>query len=108
LLWSAAFVFLVSFHIGVSGVGGREDKGKGEAAPAFDKLRRGMTPEQVREIVGAPKRLSRQILYHRYLEQWIYDTPVPVHLTFDCPRGRKPQLLSLHGLPVEKGEEKGR
>jgi hypothetical protein len=73
------------------------ENGKGDKAPvrAFDKLQRGMTPEQVRQLVGAPKRIARQILYHRYREQWLYDTPFPIRLTFDCPRGQKPELLVL-------------
>jgi hypothetical protein len=62
--------------------------------PDFAKLKRGMTPQQVRQLVGAPKHIARQILYHRYREQWIYDAPTPVRLTFDCPRGQKPQLLN--------------
>jgi hypothetical protein len=57
------------------------------------KLEHGMTPDQVRDCLGPPKRISRQILYHRYLEQWIYDSPVAPRLTFDCPRGQKPQLI---------------
>jgi hypothetical protein len=60
---------------------------------AFDKLQRGMTPEQVREQVGPPKRIARQFLYHRHIEQWIYDQPVAARLQFDCPRGQKPQLV---------------
>lgn len=73
------------------------ENGKGDEASlrAFDKLRRGMTPEQVRQLVGAPKRIARQILYHRYREQWLYDAPIPIRLTFDCPRGQKPELLVL-------------
>ncbi|MHB1424774.1 MAG: hypothetical protein ACYC3I_16510 [Gemmataceae bacterium] len=65
----------------------------------FAKLQRGMTPEQVRQRVGDPKHIARQLLYHRYREQWIYDVALPVRLTFDCPRGQKPQLLSPPELP---------
>jgi hypothetical protein len=65
---------------------------------AFAKLERGMTPEQVRRQVGAPKRIARQILYHRYREQWLYDTPSPICLTFDCPRGQMPELLAIPPL----------
>jgi hypothetical protein len=72
-----------------------------DPAPAFAKLERGMTPEQVRQLVGAPKQIARQILYHRYREQWIYDPPISVRLTFDCRRGQKPQLLSLPEVPVK-------
>lgn len=65
----------------------------------FEKLERGMNPEQVRQVVGAPKHIARQILYHHYREQWLYEAAVPVCLTFDCQRGQKPQLLSFSGLP---------
>ena len=67
--------------------------GFGQEVPAFDKLQRGMTLEQVREQVGPPKRIVRQILYHRHIEQWIYDQPVAARLQFDCLRGQKPQLV---------------
>lgn len=65
-------------------------------------LERGMSSEQVRERLGAPERVARQILYHRYREQWIYDTLLPIRLTFECPRGQKPQLLSVPRLSVDK------
>lgn len=75
------------------------NKDRDDPAPAFSKLERGMTPEQVRQLVGAPKQIARQIFYHRYREQWIYDVPLSVRLTFDCRRGQKPQLLSPPELP---------
>lgn len=83
---------------------GSDKKGdnKEERVQAFAKLERGMTPEQVRTQVGSPKRTARQLLYHRYLEQWIYDQPYPVRLTFDCPRGQKPHLLDKPLPPPEK------
>jgi hypothetical protein len=63
------------------------------------KLERGMEAEQVRaQLGGPPRRIARQILYHRYLEQWIYDTP-PLRLEFDCPRGQRPRLSSWRELP---------
>lgn len=75
------------------------DRDGEEPLRPFAKLERGMTPEQVRKIVGAPKHIARQVFYHRYREQWLYEAAVPVRLTFDCPRGQKSQLLSSHGLP---------
>ncbi|HEY7158203.1 MAG TPA: hypothetical protein VH575_29895 [Gemmataceae bacterium] len=57
-----------------------------------------MTPEQVRDKVGPPKRIARQILYHRHVEQWIYDQPIAARLQFDCPRGQKPHLVWKHVL----------
>jgi hypothetical protein len=62
---------------------------------AVERLRPGMTPEQVREALGPPRRIGRQILYQRYLEQWVYDSPRPLRLEFDCRRGQLPSLLPL-------------
>lgn len=70
-----------------------EDADKKDPMLLFARLKRGMTPEQVHQLVGSPKHIARQILYHRYREEWVYDTPVTVRITFDCPRGQKPQLL---------------
>ncbi len=58
----------------------------------------GLSPEQVRRLIGAPHNVSRQILYHRCLEQWLYASPYSVRLDFDCPRGQEPRLLSVHPL----------
>jgi len=91
LLLLVLFVSLVALHPGVAEFA---DKDRDNPKPAFDKLKRGMTPEQVRQLVGAPKHIARQMLYHRYREQWVYDVANPVRFTFDCPRGQKPQLLS--------------
>jgi hypothetical protein len=55
----------------------------------------GMSPEQVRGLLGPPAHVSRQILAHRHIEQWLYDQPHHLRLQFDCPRGQKPQLQSV-------------
>jgi hypothetical protein len=98
----AALLLLVPFGPRVAGLGKTEEKDAEEPVPNFAKLERGMTPEQVRRLVGAPHHVARQILYHCYREQWIYEALVPVRLTFDCPRGQKPQLLSVPRFSVEK------
>jgi hypothetical protein len=54
-----------------------------------------MTGEQVRGLIGPPGRISRQILAHRQMEQWHYDQPHHLRLTFDSPRGQSPRLLSI-------------
>lgn len=74
--------------------GSAREREKTDGVPPIAKLQHGMTPEQVRRLLGAPKRVARQILYRRYREQWIYDAPISIRLTFECRRGRKPQLLS--------------
>ena len=58
----------------------------------------GLTPDQVRRLIGEPRHVCREILDHRYLEQWIYDARFPVRLEFDCPRGQEPRLQSVQPL----------
>lgn len=94
---------LISFGSGAAVLGGHDLSA--ESVPAFAKLEPGMSPEQVRRFVGAPQRVARQILYQRYREQWIYVSPVPFRLTFDCPRGQPPLLLSP---PRRSGEKNHR
>ncbi len=60
------------------------------------KIQRGMTPYQVRGRLGPPKRVGRQILYKRYLEQWTYDGPGPLIVEFDCVKGQEAHVLNVH------------
>ncbi len=92
-LWRAVLLLLTLLVFGASDVGFTQEQVKEDPASAFAKLESGMTADQVRQRVGTPKHIARQILYHRYLEQWIYDGPVAARLQFDCPRGQQPQLL---------------
>jgi hypothetical protein len=93
LILLGALLSISYLVVWLSDSGFAADEGKEDRARAFAKLERGMTPDQVRQRVGAPKRIARQILYHRHLEQWIYDPPSPARLQFDCPRGQVPQLI---------------
>jgi hypothetical protein len=63
-------------------------------APVLPETAR--TPAEVSEVLGPPKRIARQILYRRYLEQWTYDAPLPLCVVFDCPKGHDPRVLSVH------------
>ena len=65
-------------------------------------LRRGMTDREVRDALGPPQAVARQILYRRHLEQWLYDKPVPRRIVFDCPRGQQPAILTVHPLTQGK------
>lgn len=103
LLLLAASLLFVSFHAERAGAGSADDRNPKEPVQDFAKLKRGMTPEEVRQWVGTPQRVAREILYHRYREQWLYETPRPIRLTFECLRGQKPQLLAVPALPNEKG-----
>jgi hypothetical protein len=67
------------------------------------ELQPGITEDRVRELLGGPpNRMARQVLHLRFLEQWVYDTPFPVCVEIEHPRGRKPQLLTVHPLTSEK------
>jgi hypothetical protein len=63
--------------------------------PDASRLRPGMDPAEARQVLGAPFRVARQILYHRYLEQWAYETPGAPRVEFDCSRGQAPRLTSV-------------
>ena len=66
-----------------------------------DKLQRGLSLDQVRATLGPPQGVARQVLFHRYLEQWVYGPPYDFRLEFDCLRGQKAQLLTVHSLRPE-------
>ncbi len=61
-------------------------------------VQRGMTPDQVRGLIGAPHHVCRQILYHRCVEQWIYDSVFQLRLEFDRPLGQEARLQSVQPL----------
>jgi hypothetical protein len=65
------------------------------------KLQRGLTFDAVRDLLGPPHRVARQILSHRSLEQWVYGPPYDFRVEFECLRGQKAQLLSVHSLRPE-------
>jgi hypothetical protein len=67
-----------------------------KAARKEMEIKPGMTPAEVRKILGSPIRISRQILYRRFLEQWTYDRPEPVMVEIDYPRGLEPRVLTVH------------
>jgi hypothetical protein len=106
-LLPASLLMLVLFGSVFAGFGEKAEKDRKKLMSSFAKLKPGMTPEQVRQTVGAPKHISRQILYHRYREQWTFDPPLSVRLTFDCPRGEMPQLLPLPRVPIETDQQGG-
>jgi hypothetical protein len=62
------------------------------------QLRPGMTAREVRELLGQPRHIARQILYARYLEQWTYDEPLNVRIEFDWRKGQERQILAVQPL----------
>jgi hypothetical protein len=70
-----------------------------EAAQRRDLLKRlkpGLTADEVRQILGPPKRVARQILYMRYREMWTYEVPFDLLIDFDGRKGASPRLISVH------------
>ena len=59
----------------------------------------GMTQVEVRRRLGKPQQTARQILYRRYLEQWVYGPPHHLLIEFTCYRGQPPQIHTVHRLP---------
>ncbi len=62
------------------------------------QLRPGLSQEDVRKRLGPPRGVARQILYRRYLEQWVYDGPKSCRIEFECVRGKAPQILTIQPL----------
>ena len=60
------------------------------------------SPAEVREVLGLPRHVARQILFRRYVEQWAYDAPLPLYVVFDCRKGEEPRLQSVHLNRPEK------
>jgi hypothetical protein len=63
------------------------------------RLQRGMTRNEVRKLAGPPLRVVRQVLFNRYVEQWVYEQPVPFRVEFDCKRGEEPFVSALKVPP---------
>jgi hypothetical protein len=66
-----------------------------------EKLAR-LSADQIRAQLGPPRHINRQILYHRYVEQWIYDEPYFVRFEIDYARNKKPHLLTVQTLRPAK------
>jgi hypothetical protein len=68
----------------------------GAAAPDRDvSVVRGQSPAEVRAKLGTPIRSSRQLLFGRHLEQWVYEEPRPLRVEFSCFRGDEPYVCAI-------------
>ena len=65
------------------------------ASPTNVPVSRGQTPAEVRGRLGPPLRVSRQILFGRHLEQWVYEDPTPLRVEFNCVRGEEPYVCAI-------------
>ena len=68
----------------------------------LQRLRQGLlpgpdysSPDQLRRLLGAPRRVSRQLFYQCRLEQWLYERPFPLRLEFDCRAGEPLRLVGV-------------
>jgi hypothetical protein len=65
------------------------------ASPTGVPVTRGQSPAEVRARLGPPLRVSRQVLFGRHLEQWVYEEPKPLRVEFNCVRGEEPYVCAI-------------
>jgi hypothetical protein len=61
-----------------------------------NRVRPGMSADEVRRFLGPPKRTARQLVFRRHLEQWTYDDPFFLIVEFACPSGQEPHVQTVH------------
>lgn len=61
----------------------------------LDRVQRGMSQEEVRRLLGPPLRVVRQVLFGRYVEQWVYPPPVAARVEFLCERNHPPAVRTV-------------
>ena len=66
------------------------------------ELQPGIPADRVRQLLGRPNQLARQVLHLRHLEQWVYESPFPVRVEIEHARGRQPHLLTVQLLTSRK------
>jgi hypothetical protein len=69
----------------------------GGSRPAAEPpaVARGQSPADVRARLGPPVRVSRQVLFGRHVEQWVYEEPTPLRVEFNCVRGEDPYACAI-------------
>ena len=55
-------------------------------------------PGEVRQLLGTPTRIARQMVYRRHVEQWVYDDPLPLCVVWQASRGHDVRILTVHPL----------
>jgi hypothetical protein len=58
-------------------------------------VRAGMSANEVRQLIGTPLCVSRQLLYRRHIEQWVYENPHPLRVQMNCVRGEEPVVTAV-------------
>jgi hypothetical protein len=96
--WRWVLAVLAGCLAALPALSGEPGQADPEPKDKIAQLRAGMTAAQVRDLLGPPKHVARQILYARYLEQWTYDDPVGVRIEFDWRKGQERQILTVQPL----------
>jgi hypothetical protein len=60
-----------------------------------DQIRVGMSRDEIRDTFGSPDKVFRQILFKRYVEQWVYEKSA-LWVQFNCLKGQEPFVCSYH------------
>jgi hypothetical protein len=53
------------------------------------------SPAEVRELLGPPREVLRQVLYRRSVEQWHYDTPLTLCVVLTASKGQAPRVQTV-------------
>jgi hypothetical protein len=79
-----------------------DDRAAAAARVAPVLARSAMTGDELKEALGPARAVARQVLNRRTLEQWHYDAPLPLTVTFERPRG---QEARIHNAEVNAGRQ---
>jgi hypothetical protein len=99
--WGGATLF-AQIQRAPQGQLGANRENQSKQVRVLKELRPGLSEDRVRELLGRPNRLARQVLHLRYLEQWVYDSPVPLRIEIEHAHGQPPHVLTVQPLTSEK------
>jgi len=60
----------------------------------------GLTPEQVRQLLGPPQQVTSEILYRRQIDQWVYNQPTALWINFSYTNGHMARVRSVHSTLI--------
>ena len=65
-----------------------------EIRERLNRLKKEMPADEVRRLLGKPQRVSRQIVFRRTVEQWVYDAPISTRVEFSQLPGQEARTVS--------------
>jgi hypothetical protein len=79
-------------------------QGRGDEPQPIENhgIRKDITAAKVMERLGQPKRIARQILLGRHVEQWSYEEPILLRIELRGARGEETRVGSVHPLRSKK------